>query len=221
VRKRDGARTSRHASHTLSCGVSLRAVRLTVKHPSTTGFARSQRDQTVTSIDHRGEFAVLGRTLCTLILIGFAVWLGWSWSGYARRYAQATEGWHVGGTELVELTLIGDDIHNLSCASDVVIEGLRCAYRPDGRTPGPEASDDRHQLRPYNTVKHELLLGAGLWSAPALTGSLPPGRFSVVCNFNVRGVVKSASLRFAPTGSFTPLKRSVAVGTLTECVIPQ
>jgi hypothetical protein len=175
----------------------------------------------VTSTDDRGEFAVLGRTLCTLILIGFALWLGWSWSGYARRYAQATEGWHVGGTELVELTLIREDVNNLGCAANAVIEGLHCAYRADGQTPNPGAPDDRNLLRPYNTVKNELLLGAGLWSAPALTHPLPPGRFSVVCNFNVRGVVKSAALRFAPTGSFAPLKRSVAVGTLTECVIPQ
>ena len=175
----------------------------------------------MTSTDDRGEFAVLGRTVCILVLIGFALWLGWSWSGYARRYAQATEGWHVGGTELVELTLIREDIRSLTCAADVVIEGLRCAYRADGQTPNPGASDDRSLLRPYNTVKNELLLGAGLWSSPALTGSLPPGRFSVVCSFNLRGVVKSASLRFAPTGSFAPLKRSVAVGTLTECVIPQ
>jgi hypothetical protein len=175
----------------------------------------------LTSIDDRGEFAVLGRTLCTLGLIGFVLWLGWSWSRYAQRYAQATEGWHVGGTELVELTLIRDDIQNLSCASDAVIQGLRCAYRADGRTPNPDATNDRYLLRPYNTVKSELLLGAGLWSAPALQSSLPPGRFSVVCNFNLLGVVKSASLRFAPTGPFAPLKRSVAVGTLTGCVIPQ
>jgi hypothetical protein len=180
-----------------------------------------QRDLTVTSTDDRGEFAVLKRTLCALILIGVTVWLAISWSGYKERYAQATEGWHVGGTELVELTLLRDDVQNLACASDVATEGLHCAYRADGRTPAAGPADDRFLLRPYNTIKNEPLLGAGLWSSPALPSSLPPGRFSVVCNFNIRGVVKSASLRFAPNGAFAALKRSVAVGILTECVIPQ
>jgi hypothetical protein len=35
------------------------------------------------------------------------------------------------------------------------------------------------------------------------------------------GSLKSASLRWQPTGAFAPLKDAAPVGLLTECVIPQ
>ena len=48
-----------------------------------------------------------------------------------------------------------------------------------------------------------------------------PERFTVVCNYHVVGVLKSAALRWALNGSFNPLEQSVAVGNLSDCVIPQ
>jgi hypothetical protein len=76
-------------------------------------------------------------------------------------------------------------------------------------------------LQPFNTVDSVLLLGAGLWAAPDLKQSLPPSRFSVVCNYNIKGVVRSARVRFDPGGRFIPLSRTVTAGTLTECMVPR
>lgn len=81
--------------------------------------------------------------------------------------------------------------------------------------------DNPRMLQPVNTVERELLLGAGLWTSPDLKETLPPGRFTVVCNFEVKGVVKSVSLRFARTVSFDPVGRTIAVGTLRDCMLPR
>jgi hypothetical protein len=167
-----------------------------------------------------GESSVLLRGACALALIGFAVWLIFSVSGYAERCAHAAQSWQIGGTSRVELTLTPGDVHGLGCASDARVEGLHCAYRADARPYDPSLLDDRHLLRPYNTVDRRLLLGAGLWSSPALGVPLPAARIAVACSFTVRGVVKSPSLRFVPDGPFTPSAEAIAVGTLAHCVIP-
>jgi hypothetical protein len=140
-----------------------------------------------------------------------------SWSGYARSYTPG--GWHKGGSQLVELTLIRQDKQNLSCASNVIIDGLHCAFHSNQQR--FDSRGGREILSPYTTVKGELLLGAGLWTAPALQISLPSTRFTVVCNYQVRGVMRSGALRWTPTGRFDPLKQGVAVGALTDCAIPE
>ena len=160
------------------------------------------------------------RALLAFFLIGFALWLGLAWAGYANRYAQSGENWYKGSKHLVELTLVREDRQNLSCGSDIMVDSVHCMYRADGRqlTSGPQ--DDGHVLRPYNTIKNEPLLAAGLWSSPAMAGELPAHRFSVVCQYEITEIVKSVSLRWSPTGSFEPTKQSLPVGTLSECVLP-
>jgi hypothetical protein len=76
-------------------------------------------------------------------------------------------------------------------------------------------------LQPFNTVKNELFLAAGLWQAPILHEPLPAERFTVVCNYRVLGVLRAVSLRWSLTGNFGPVDQSVAVGTLSDCTIPQ
>jgi hypothetical protein len=158
-------------------------------------------------------------TLCALLLTGFALWLGFAWSGYGDRYAQATEGWRKGGTHLVEITLVREDVNNLACASDVTFEGLHCGYRAD-RQPFEDSEEESRVLRPYSTTSHQLLMGAGLWSSLGLSVQLPSQRFTVVCNYHLVGAVKSASLRWSPNGRFEPLERSLSVGSLSDCSIP-
>jgi len=162
---------------------------------------------------------LLGAT-SSLLAIGFVLWLAFSWSGYAERNAAANEGWHMGETRLLEITVVPEDRNALACASDKTVGGLYCAYAANGRPHGVE-SDHRDVLSPFNTIKNELFLGAGLWESPALSGPLPPGRFSVACNYHVTSVLKSVSLRWAPNAAFAPVDRSVTVGRLTDCVIPQ
>jgi hypothetical protein len=161
------------------------------------------------------------RPLVSLVAIGAFVWLIFAVSGYGRRYAQMAQPWSKGGTHLVEISLIREDIDNLSCASDVVLEeGVRCNYANDRQRMTPPI-DERLMLRPYTTVNHELLLGAGLWSAPDLRSNLPAYRFTVACNFHITGIMKSVSLRWSPTGSFDPVKQSVPAGTLSDCAFPR
>jgi len=153
--------------------------------------------------------------------IGFGAWVVTAGARYREEYAQGMEGWRVGGMRSVELTLVKEDRNKLACASDQVIAGLRCGYRSNSQAAGPVSPDDPLLLQPYNTVGNELLLGAGLWKAADLKGSLPQTRFSVVCNFHTKGVMKSASIRFDATAPFASLGKSVPVGTLTDCVLPK
>jgi len=157
----------------------------------------------------------------SLFLIGLGVYLLFAFSSYREEYAQATDTWRLGGTRMVELTLVKQDLQNLSCASDQVREGLHCGYHSDLRDYELASPEAPQVLQPYNTARNELLLGAGLWSNPAMKDGLPAERFTVMCNYHVVGVMKAVSLRWSPTGAFSPVAQSVTVGTLTECVLPR
>jgi hypothetical protein len=148
------------------------------------------------------------------------VWVIFSWAKYDQKAAQTEQGWHKGTRQLVELTLVREDHDRLACASNLTVEGLNCGYQGDSR-PRVPTPDEAHILRPYCNVKNESLLGAGLWDSPGMRGALPTERFTVVCNYDVVGVIKSVSLRWEPNGKFDPAKQSMPVGTLTDCVIPQ
>jgi hypothetical protein len=163
---------------------------------------------------------VLAWSIACLLGIGFFLWLGFSWSGYAERFAQAGGGWRKGGTQLVEITLIRDDVRNLACASDQSVASLHCAYTANGKQLWSEPSNVGAVLRPYSTVKGDLLLGKGLWDSPLLPASLPGSRFTVVCNFEMLGVLKSVAFRWSLQGAFDPSKESVPVGALNDCSIP-
>jgi hypothetical protein len=160
-------------------------------------------------------------SIVSLFLIGFGVWLVSGTQRYREEYAQSMEGWRVGTTRMVELTLVKDDKQNLGCASDQVIAGLRCGHRRGKSDAVSAEGADPQLLQPYNTVANELLLGAGLWSSPDLKGALPSSRFSVICNYTIKGVVKTVSIRFNPTAAFAPVGKTVTAGTLSECVLPR
>ena len=167
------------------------------------------------------EYDLLMKTVFSLIVIAAGLGLLFSWTGYAHKYAQVTEGWHLGETKLIEVTVVREDKGRLACSSDVTIEGLHCAYHSNGQPFDAHTQDDSQVLSPFNTIKNELFLGAGLWTSPALPRSLPTERFTVACNYKVLGVIKSVSLRWSVNGSFDPVKQSVTVGSLTDCVTPK
>ena len=156
-------------------------------------------------------------------LIVFGVWVVSAGKRYREEYAQGqgTEGWSVGSTQAVQLTLVREDKTNLACASDQVIAGLHCAYRGDRNGAGASGPEDAQILQPYNTVGSELLLGAGLWTAADLKKPLPAARFTVVCNYHIEGVAKSAAIRFDPAAPFVPAGKSLTAGTLSDCTLPR
>ena len=159
-------------------------------------------------------------SLLAFCLIVFGVWLVSAGKRYREEYSSAADGWRIGSTRSVELTLVRTDKDNLSCASDVTIDGLHCAFRRDLAAVGGSATDPR-VLQPYNTTSDELLLAAGLWTSPDLQGALPATRFTVVCNYHVQGVMRSAAIRFATAAPFVPAGKVVTAGSLTDCILPR
>jgi hypothetical protein len=159
------------------------------------------------------------RVLLVLFVIGFGVFIANHWSKYDKYSGQTEQGWHKGSKQMVEITLVKEDKAKLDCASNVSIEGLGCAYDANSQARTQQPKDKA--LHPYCNIKNDVLLAAGLWDSPGLPAELPSERFTVVCNYNVVGVVKSVSLRWNSNDKFDPAKQSLPVGTLTDCVIPQ
>lgn len=168
------------------------------------------------------EYDLLMKTIFAFVIIISVLGVFFAWTGYSNRYAQVTEGWHIGQSKLIEVTVVQEDKGRLACASDVILEdNVHCGFRANGQPFEASTQEDSHVLSPYNTVKNELFLAAGLWTSPALRGRLPNERFTVACNYKITGVLKSVGLRWSANASFEPVKQSVTVGTLTDCVIPK
>jgi hypothetical protein len=187
--------------------------------PATPGATESKAPAPLDEAIHPKNFLLY--TVFTLLCTGIALWLVFASAGYKNKYSQKTEGWQLGSTRMIEITLIREDKKNLACASEKFFGAIHCGYRLGGLPFGPMPENDPHILQPFNTVKNELFLAAGLWQAPILQGTLPAERFTVVCNYHILGVLKAVSLRWSPTASFNPADQSVTVGTVSDCVIPQ
>ena len=181
-----------------------------------------RRGTAITDERHqRSELDVLQRVTLALFAIGFATWLILAWTAHRREYSATGAAWHRGARNFIEITLVPEDRANLACAADAVLDGLHCGFRAGGQPhPLNGADDDAQVLRPYNTVTGELFLGAGLWGSAALASGLPAGRFTVLCDLDIVGGLRKVALRWAPTGAFEPIGRSLAVGTLRDCVLP-
>ena len=169
----------------------------------------SMSDQSPGAETYRAS--VLPASVVAFFAIGLGAWLVSGGRRYSQEYADATQGWRVGTTRVVEITLVRQDKQNLACVWSQELAGLHCAG----------GADDARVLQPYNTIHDELLLGAGLWTSPELKGPLPPQRFTVVCDYRIQGYARSAAIRFNPRDRFAPLGASTTVGTLTNCVLPR
>ena len=164
---------------------------------------------------------VMLRVTLALLVIGLGVWLLLAGSAYRRNYSATGAAWHRGARNLVEITLIREDRHSLACAADTELDGVHCGFGANRQPHRLNAgADDPRVLSPYSTVNGELLLGAGLWASPALGGKLPAQRFTVVCDYEIVGALRTVALRWSPSGDFAPVERSVPVGSLRDCAIP-
>jgi hypothetical protein len=162
-------------------------------------------------------------SVLSLVLIGFGVWLVFAGTRYREEYAQTTEAWRVGSVRTLEISLGPPDMTNLACASDHEVAGLHCAYRANLAPAGAISPNDPMLLQPYNTVNNELFLGAGLWNSLDVRSKddLPKQRFTAVCSYEMRGVVKSVAVRFSGRDPLRPHGRTAAAGILTDCTIPR
>jgi hypothetical protein len=183
------------------------------------------------------ELDQLLRLTLTLFAIGFAVWILLAGTAYRREYSGNGAAWHRGAHNFIEITLVREDQANLSCAAGATLQGLHCRYGADRRprrstlstspaagAAGADGADDADAdaqvLRPYNTVNGELFLGAGLWDSLLPRGPLPAGRFTVTCDFEIIGALRSVALRWTAAGTFEQPGKTLAVGTLHDCAIP-
>jgi hypothetical protein len=155
------------------------------------------------------------------LCIGVALWLILAWSGYKEKYSQQTEGWHLGATKMLEITLIREDKKNLACASDKSFSGVHCGYQRQRPAVGHDAGDGSARAAALQHGEERAVPGRGSVASPILQEPLPAERFTVVCNYHVLGVLRAVSLRWSLTGNFGPVDQSVAVGTLSDCTIPQ
>ena len=187
--------------------------------PAPVAPVESEREPVVCYVPNEVDVSL--RVLLALFVIGFGVWIVLTWLKYDKSAAQSEQGWHKGSRQMVELTLVKEDANKLACASNITVEGLNCAYDGKSQARVPPPPDDAHLLRPYCNVKNDVLLASGLWDSPGMRAPLPNERFTVVCNYDVVGVVKAVSLRWNPNDKFDPAKQSLPVGTLTDCAIPQ
>ncbi|MFZ5445842.1 MAG: hypothetical protein ACOZQL_37970 [Myxococcota bacterium] len=162
---------------------------------------------------------VMVKSFLWLVAISFGVWVFTAGKSYRETWRESVEGFRLGGTRMVEVTLVASDKQGLACASDKVVDELHCGYRANSTEAGPVSTDDPKLLQPFYTVGGELILGAGLWLSPGIK-ELPSGRFTVVCNFHVVGVTRAVAIRFAPGANFGNAGKLVPVGTLSECVFP-
>jgi hypothetical protein len=169
--------------------------------------------------DQPREFDRLTRVALALFVIGLVVWICLAGSAYRRAYSGMGATWHRGDKNLIEITLVAADRTNLSCASDKVIDGLRCRFGADHQPRG-DASGDATLLSPYCTIGGDVFLGAGLWESLAKSGALPTTRFTALCDYDIAGGLHAVALKWKPDGAFEPSAKSLPIGTLRDCTIP-
>jgi hypothetical protein len=176
-----------------------------------------------------GELDQLLRLTLALFAIGLSVWLLLAGGAYRRQYSGTGAAWHRGAHNFIEITLVREDRANLACAGETTMHGLHCGFGADQQPrrsarnddeDDEDDDDDPYELRPYNTVNGELFLGAGLWDALTSQGPLPAGRFTVTCDFEIVGALRSVALRWTVGGRFDGSAKTLAVGALHDCAIP-
>ena len=95
------------------------------------------------------EYDLLMKTIFAFVIIVAVLGAFFAWTGYSNRYAQVTEGWHLGQTKLIEVTVVIEDKARLACSSDVILEdNIHCGYHGSGKPFDASTQDDSHVLSP-------------------------------------------------------------------------
>lgn len=163
----------------------------------------------------------LGKSMILFVIIVGGLAAAFAWFGTESSSGPAAPKWKVGDTADLELTLVADDKKNLACSSGDDVVGAHCAFEDKAKpwSKGDNA-DDKKVLKPYTTTDHVQILAAGLWSDPAMTGTLPAVRFSVKCKYKVEGKMKAASIRWASDGPWYDSK-DLYTGSISGCKLVQ
>jgi hypothetical protein len=128
--------------------------------------------------------------------------------------------WSVGQTVDLELTVVPSDSKDLACSSPEDIGGKKCQFETPGKAYAPAQTDDKKVLKPYTTTDRVQIIGAGLWSEPALEPTkLPNTRFSVKCKYKIESKMKSPGIRWAGDGPWYPQQTDWHAGSFSGCTI--
>jgi hypothetical protein len=136
-----------------------------------------------------------------------------------RAEPSSPDQWSAGDVVDVLITLVAADRQNLACASEHEVGGKHCGFESPDKPWSKASGGEGSVLMPYTTVDRAHLLGAGLWSQPALAAPLPTTRFHVRCKLAVEGKLKDPSIRWAPRGPWLDQTGEWSIGTLSECVV--
>jgi hypothetical protein len=163
----------------------------------------------------------LGKSMILFVVIVAGLAAAFALLGQESSTGPAAPKWKVGDSPDLDLTLVADDKKNLACAAPDEIGGAHCAFEAQAKPWSKgDSADDKKLLKPYTTVDHVQVLASGLWSDPALTGTLPSARFSVKCKYKVEGKVKSSWMRWDIGGNWNEVK-DIYAGSISGCKLVQ
>lgn len=159
----------------------------------------------------------LGKSMILFVILIGA--LAGAFAYFGREPAGGPPGpkWKTGDKAQVEITLVATDRKDLACWSAEEINGRHCAFEAPTKGWSKGDADDQKLLRPYTTTDRVQFLAAGLWSQPALTGTLPSTRFAVKCTYSVEGKVKRPGIRWSSEGSWIDRSDDWYTGLLSDC----
>jgi hypothetical protein len=163
----------------------------------------------------------LGKSMILFVIIVGGLAAGFALLGQESSTGPAAPKWTTGQIADLDITLVADDKNKLACAAPDEIAGAHCAFEAQTKPWSKgDSADDKKLLKPYTTVDHVQILGSGLWTDPALTGTLPTTRFTVKCKYKVEGKAKSSWMRWDIGGSWNEVK-DIYTGSLSGCKLVQ
>jgi hypothetical protein len=130
--------------------------------------------------------------------------------------------WQTGKDVDVEITLVANDKSELACGSATELEGKKCGFEDQNKpwkTGAP--TEDKKLFKPYTTTDNVQFLAAGLWSDPALSGTLPAARFAVKCKYKVEGKLAKPAVRWNSEGPWYPQTNEWYAGAVHDCKLVQ
>jgi len=163
----------------------------------------------------------LGKSLLMFVFIVGGLAAAFALLGQESTTPPSAPKWKQGQQVDVEITLVSTDKADLSCAAAQEVAGKHCAFESKNKAWSKGSNDDPNLLKPYTTVDRIQFLAAGLWSQPALSGTLPPSRFSVKCKYKVEGQITGSAVRWNNSGPWYDQGNPIYAGSLSDCKIIQ
>ncbi len=162
--------------------------------------------------------ASLGKSMVLFVIVVGTLAAGFALLGQERGSAgPGGPAWKVGDKVDLEITLVASDKRELGCAAADEIAGRHCGSEaPNKPWTKSDNTDDKKILRPYTSTDNMQFVAAGLWSEPALSGTLPATRFTVKCKYTVEGKIKNPTFHWESGWEGQP-RAEMHTGLVSDC----